>query len=244
MSIELNKKLLDAATKEQIDYDEITSLLEQGADLLGCCDEEFGDYVLEEIIMNDYDKMLWENIDKKEQVVNLIEFFISKGFKPSDIEKGTEDGSSVMWHFHFFASESGIQILKMFLDNGLKAEALEDYVDHFYTDTAMVDGYYEDAEMDECKEHYIKSLFYGLKMVMLSASYPHVLNESEYLRSCIEMDSTNKDNNYDLTKFRNYNNYEYELDTSTCDYLPYGLRNATVRIREKENSNIVWVLHI
>lgn len=244
MNIELNKKLLDASTKDVINYDEISFLLAQGADLLGCCDEELGDYVLEEILMNEYDMSNWDNIDKKCKIVDLIEFFMSKGFKPSDIEKGSEDGSSIMWHFYFVASESGIQILKMFLDNGLKAEALEDYIDHFFTDTEMINGYYEDDDGDGIKQHFDKALRYGLKMVMLSASYPHILNESEYLRSCIEMNDTNKDNSYDLTNFRDYNNYEYELDTSTCDLLPYGLRNATVRIKDKQDKSIVWMLHI
>ena len=244
MNIELNKKLLDASIKDEIDYNEISNLLEQGADPLGCCDEELGDYVLEEILMNYYEKINSNNIDNKERIVDLIDFFIAKGFKPSNIEKGTDDGPCIMWHFYFIASESGIQILKKFLDNGLKAEALEDYINHFYTDTAMVDGYYKENDSDEIKQHFDKALRYGLKMVMLSASYPHILNESEYLRSCIEMNDTNKDNSYDLTKFRDYNNYEYELDISTCDHLPYGLRNATVRIKEKQNKNIVWMLHI
>ena len=244
MNVELNKKLLDASIKDEIDYDEISSLLEQGADLLGCYDEELGDYVLEEILMNEYDMSNWDSIDKRGKIVDLIEFFISKGFKPSDIEKSSDDGPSIMWHFHFIASENGIQILKKFLDNGLKAEALEDYINHFYTTTAMVGGYYKENDSDEIKQHFDKLLSYGLKMVMLSASYPHILNESEYLRSCIEMNDTNKDNNYDLTKFRDYNNYKYELDTSTCDHLPYGLRNATVRIKDKQDKSIVWVLHI
>lgn len=37
----------------------------------------------------------------------------------------------------------------MFLDNGLKDEALEDYIGHFYTDTGVNDGFYEDGEINE-----------------------------------------------------------------------------------------------
>jgi hypothetical protein len=56
------------------------------------------------------------------------------------------------------------------------------------------------------------------------------------------MDSTNEGNNYDLTNFREYNNYEFDL--TTLNHIPYGMRNATVLVKEKCTGKQVWKMHI
>lgn len=79
---------------------------------------------------------------------------------------------------------------------------------------------------------------------MLCASYPNILNESEYLRSCIEIDSTNADNKYDLCRFRYYDNFQYHYDLSTLDLPEWGMRNATVEVTEKGSDDVIWKMHI
>lgn len=79
---------------------------------------------------------------------------------------------------------------------------------------------------------------------MLCASYPEIMNKSELIRKCIEMNSTNVCNSYDLCKFRNYDNYEYKIDLSTIDNISFGMRNATVEIIEKDSDKLVWKMHI
>ena len=63
------------------------------------------------------------------------------------------------------------------------------------------------------------------------------------LGSCV-LGCTNKDNKYDLTKFRQYNDYEYFFDLSTLDNTPYGMRNATVKVIEKKTKQEIWTMYI
>lgn len=77
---------------------------------------------------------------------------------------------------------------------------------------------------------------------MLCASYPEVLKKSSYIADCIEMNTTNVGNTYDLTKFRNFDRYDYTFDTSVLE--PGTLGGATVTIVEKANGQIVWKTHV
>ena len=229
---ELNKKLCEAAIAETVDFNKVEELLSLGADPLGLLTDYDDSCVLEELFCEASEYEVRKNL------YSLVELFIKRGMRPEAIPSNDNDDEHlILWSMSFCCSDEALRTLELLLDNNLNPRALEDFINHFYMDAEMVDG----AELDEMYTYHLTS---GLKMVMLSSSYPTVLAGSEYLRSCIEMDDTNKDRHYDLGKFRNYDGYEYIIDTSTCDNLPHGLRNATVSIVEKESNEIVWMLHI
>ena len=115
----------------------------------------------------------------------------------------------------------------------MKAPELDEFIDHFTMDAGYVSG-------DIDSDHYRDYLICGFRMIMLAASYKEALESSVYLRETIGLNSHNKDNNYDLSRFRNYDDYTYDIDKSTCTNLKFGLANATIIIKEKESGDEVW----
>ena len=75
---------------------------------------------------------------------------------------------------------------------------------------------------------WMESFSCGLKMLMLIASYPTILDESTYLQNCIELE---KNDAQMLPLFRNWNDFDYHIDLSTCTNIPNGLQNATLTIQ-------------
>ena len=47
-----------------------------------------------------------------------------------------------------------------------------------------------------------------------------------------------------LPLFRNWNDFDYHIDLSTCTNIPNGLQNATLTIRDPKSKKIVWTLSI
>ena len=47
-----------------------------------------------------------------------------------------------------------------------------------------------------------------------------------------------------LPLFRNWNDFDYHIDLSTCTNVPHGLQNATLTIRDPKSKKIVWTLSI
>ena len=72
---------------------------------------------------------------------------------------------------------------------------------------------------------------------MLVASYPHILNSDEELRKEIWYDYNC--NGYDITQFRNWNDYVFDVDTSHCEHGPE-VYKSVVTIIEKTSGSPVW----
>jgi hypothetical protein len=245
MSKELNEKLYIAITEKYINYDEIKRLLVEGADPLGPLMDEDETAIGELFCEAGWD---WHNDAASDdnlpedclcgRLPKILDVFIENGFDCSRFQTSDDgDKNLELWSLTFSISEGECKAMQIMIENGLPIPALEDFIGHFYMDSEMCDG----SDMTDEYEMY---LVWGFKTIMLCASYPHILNGSEYLRQCIERDSTNEGNNYDLTNFREYNNYEYEFDLSTLDNIPYGMRNATVLVKEKCTGKQVWKMHI
>ena len=47
-----------------------------------------------------------------------------------------------------------------------------------------------------------------------------------------------------LPLFRNWNDFDYHIDLSTCTNIANGLQNATLTIRAPKSKKIVWTLSI
>ena len=226
----LNERLCAAITQKQIDKEHIEQLINEGADPLGPLFDE-KDTAIGELFLVAGTEGISDNIPV------IVEMFIEKGLDCARFSKTDGDSHMELWSLVHSSSEGACEALKIMIENNLRVSALEDFICHFYEDCEYCDG----SEMDDEYEEYIT---WSLKTIMMCASYPKLLKESKYLRLCIEMNDTNKENDYDLTKFKNYNEYEYYFDLSTIDTAPYGLRNAGVEIRRKETGEVVWRLHI
>ncbi len=232
MNRELNEKLARAITDKETDYDLIKKLIMQGADPLGPIIIE-NETPISELFCS----AEWKEYDDG-RFPKIMQMFLENGFECTRFLPEDEDGNhSELWTLLFAVSEGACQMLKLMLDNGLSSEPVEDFVSHFFMDSEMCDG-------SSITLGYLSYVIWALKMVMLCASYPQVLDNSGYLRDCIECNTVNKDNTYSLENFRNNDDYDYEFDFSTMDNVPNGIRNTTVTIIEKKRGETVWTLRI
>ena len=133
------------------------------------------------------------------------------------------------------ANYSRNELINRMLEHGLDCDSAEVLVDHILLDMEMCDG----CEIED--DWWMESMVFGLKMVMLIASYPILLNQSTYIQSCIELE---KNDTQKLPLFRNWNDFDYHIDISTCTNIPHGLQNATLTIQDRKNGEIVWTLFI
>ena len=227
---ELNKALFEAVAA--CNYDEAERLLNLGADPLGFTDEtDPNEHLLGELFCR-----MQDNDDLANAFPKFLELFYAHGMDIAE-HKIQEDGSSgcPLWDLAFCQTEAGLNVLHTMLEHGLDCDSAEVLVDHILLDMEMCDG---------CKiedDWWMESTVFGLKMVMLIASYPILLNQSTYIQSCIELE---KNDTQKLPLFRNWNDFDYHIDISTCTNIPHGLRDATLTIRDPKSKKTVWTLSI
>lgn len=227
---ELNKALFEAVAA--CNYDEAERLLNFGADPLGFTDEtDPNEHLLGELFCR-----MQDNDDLANAFPMFLELFYAHGMDIAE-HKIQEDGSSgcPLWDLAFCQTEAGLNVLHTMLEHGLDCDSAEVLVDHILLDMEMCDG----CEIED--DWWMESMVFGLKMVMLIASYPILLNQSTYIQSCIELE---KNDTQKLPLFRNWNDFDYHIDISTCTNIPHGLQNATLTIQDRKNGEIVWTLFI
>ena len=227
-AFELNKALFEAVTA--CNYDEAERLLNLGADPLGFTDEtDPNEHLLGELFCR-----MQDNDDLANAFPKFLELFYAHGMDIAE-HKIQEDGSSgcPLWDLAFCQTEAGLNVLHTMLEHGLDCDSAEVLVDHILLDMEMCDG----CEIED--DWWMESTVFGLKMVMLIASYPILLNQSTYIQSCIELE---KNDTQKLPLFRN--DFDYHIDISTCTNIPHGLQNATLTIQDRKNGEIVWTLFI
>lgn len=228
---ELNKALLNAVTA--CDYEEAERLLVAGADPLGSTDETDADeHLLGELFCEMQDN---ENLEAA--FPKFLELFYAHGMDIASRNIPTDDGDNIhpLWMLAFCQTESGLKILHTMLEHGLDRDSAEVLADHILLDMEMCDG----CEIEDT--WWMESFSCGLKMLMLIASYPTILNESTYLQSCVALE---KNDAQMLLQFRNWNDFDYHIDLSTCTNIPHGLRDATLTIRNPKSKKTVWTLSI
>lgn len=207
--IELNKKLENECWKKPIDSKKIKELISQGADPLGTIDPKWPDNHL-------YGEMMLEN----DNLYEVTKVLLDNGMKIKH-SMFKNDGNDIdpLWHLAFCCNEDGIKTLKLLLDNNLDFDSVEEFIDHIYTDYLFLDI----PDTDD-KELNLVFFEYAMKMLMLCASYKYVFEKSEYLRNVIEV----KDNDYDVNKFRKYDNFCVKVEKDKFYFI------------EKENNIAVW----
>lgn len=228
---ELNRQLLEAAKAGNLAKTE--ALLRMGADPLGPSrEEDTREHILGELFCSAaQDSALVEKLPE------LVQLFYDYGMDIGTQDIPADDGNNInpLWDLAFCQNETGLKTLKVMLDNGLDVQSAEILVNHIFTDMELCDG----CEIED--SWFLDSVICGLKMIMLVASYPYVTERSEYIRSCVEPEKNHPER---LTNFRDWNEFDYQIDISTCDNAPYGLRNATVCIIDKKAHEHVWTLMV
>lgn len=228
---ELNKVLFEAVAA--CNYEEAERLLNLGADPLGSTEETDADeHLLGELFCEMQDNEALEAAFPK-----FLELFYAHGMDIASRGLPTDDGDNIhpLWMLAFCQTESGLNVLHTMLEHGLDRDSAEVLVDHILMDMEMCDG----CEIEDA--WWMERTICGLKMLMLTASYPNLLNQSTYIQSCIALE---KNDAQMLPQFRNWNNFDYHIDLSTCTNIPHGLRDATLTIRNPKSKKTVWTLSI
>lgn len=230
--VELNNQLYEECSKENLDVNAIEDLLKRGADPLGATSIS-GWGLLDHI----YGEIVDDSQDSNSINLPLItKIFLKHGMDIDNPRIPYDDENSLhpMWQFAFVMNENSVYALEMLLDNGLSADSAGQMWGHAAFD--LVDVECGDPCNDEFWNHECTWL---MKMMMLCASYDHVLNNDEYLKNFIDYSY----NDYDIHKFRKWNDFYYVFDTSNCKGKPE-LRNSIVKIFEVESNREVWRINV
>lgn len=221
--ISLNQRLRHACTNEIVDFALVESLLKQGADPLGGLAEsglDLMDHVYGEILCDGDSKNL----------PRITELFLQYGM---DIEKpripyDDDDSLHPMWQFAFVQDEYSAQALKMLLDNGLSADAAGEMYGHTMFDLLNIECGDPNGEWnDVCT--------WSLKLMMLCASYNHILENDPYIQRVIGYSY----NSFDTHLFQDWNRFTYTYDTSRCHPQPE-LYRSVVHVYDTVSQKEVW----
>lgn len=226
--LELNKMLFSAV--ESCNFEKTEQLLKQGADPIGFIGHS-DDTVLGELF---FEMGSNENLDAA--FPDFLQLFYKYGmniagkFPPFD---SPECYKSPLWILAFCTDEVGLRVLHTMLEKGLDCDSAEVLLAHVLSDMEM----FGDQGIDD---EGLQRIVYGLKMVMLVAAYPDVLEKSANIQEWIYLA---KNDARRLAYFRNWNEFDYDIDLSTCSGAG-GLMDATVIIQNKQTKEVVWKMLI
>lgn len=237
---ELNKQLLDVCLADTVDYARAEELLKQGAEPLGRIGHGERPENLYTAVV---DELYLGRDDVPEDLWKITELFLRYGM---DIAKPSvpydSDTLNPLWTFGSpsMTADSAcpdtsaahvLHALKLLLDHGLRAEDAQECRTNFKDMIRMV------CDLDD---PFDLRIFYDyLHKLMLIASYLHILDADEALQEEIWL----KQNDYNPTRFRNWQGFTFEVDTSRCKGDPCAPR-AVVTIIEKSSGKIVWTFGI
>lgn len=229
--IELNKKLWKACAGEYVDFAAAEELLKQGADPLGATAAHGWDvlnHVYGELVFGSQD-------DDSETLPQLTELFLRYGMNVDKPRVAYDGANSLnpLWDFAFVTNENAIFALKMLLDNGLSADSFGEFWGHAIGDFGLHDE--NPNGEDFCKYAYT----WAFKMLLLGASYTHVLENDRDLQVFLCCDL----NTYDLHNFRDWDRYTYRFDTSYCKGQPR-FDGCLVHVFDKQTDTEVWTIGV
>ncbi len=232
--VQLNNRLYSECAKKQLDVKAIEELLKLGADPLGATSTTgWGllDHIYGEIILDASDR----DSDSK-NLPSITELFLKHGMD-IDNPKVPYDGNNSlnpMWKLAFCINEDGVHTVKLFLDHGISTDSFAECWGHIVCDLINIEC------GDPVNDKFWNEICtYTLKIIMLGASYDYILEGDEDIRCFIQYN----ENSYDIHKFREWDNFYYEFDTSGCDNRPEFYKSV-VTIYEKETKKEVWKMRI
>jgi hypothetical protein len=220
----LTQQLLEACMADVIDFRLVEELLKQGAEPLGRVKGEYCDDNLYGAIA----EKLFQYDETTEDFFRITDLFLKYGM---DITKPSIPYDySYVFHpllcYIYRTNEWGIRTLQLFLDNGCSAKDAREFWQYAIGDYRYCP---HDLEIEELNDF--------VRKLMLVASYPHIFNSDEELRKEIWYDYNC--NGYDITQFRNWNDYVFDVDTSHCEHGPE-VYKSVVTIIEKTSGSPVW----
>lgn len=229
--IELNKKLYEECFNRDIDFAKIEDLLKQGADPLGPTDGH-GWGLLEHI----YGEIVSEaQFEGNAHLPRLTDLFLKYNMDVDHPRIPYDRGNSInpLWDLGLCLNEHSIETLKLFLDRGISVDSFGEF-----WSTAMGDLIDVECGDPVGNEFWNRVCVLSLKATMLAASYDYMLNGCEHLRKFIGYSY----NDYDVHKFRNWNDFTYEFDTSHCKrhHGSPALYQSVVTIYEAESKIAIW----
>lgn len=231
--IELNKKLYAECSKDKIDFATVEELLKQEADPLGGT-AEYGWFLLDHI----YGEIVCASqYNDSINLPQITELFLKYGMDIDNPRIPYDDvGNSTnpLWDFGFVTNENAIFALKMLLDEGISVESFGEFVEHTFDD--LINSDCGDPVNDEFWNH---TCVWTMKMIMLAASYDNILCNYKGLQIRIGYSY----NDYDIHRFKEWNNYYYEFDTSRCENYPE-LYKSVIRIYDVQTRKEVWKIGV
>ena len=225
---ELNAQLLDVRLAKEVDYARAEELLWQGAEPLGKIEYDgYPNNLYSEIV-----SQFFYRDEIPEDFYNITELFLRYGMnisKPSIPYDDGDDYPNPLWVFGFPSKENEyvLHTLKLLLDHGLNADHAHECWLHAIFDICLIYDFSIPSELEAFYDY--------LRKLMLIASYPHVLCADAELRKEIWLEQ----NHYDLTRFRNWRDFSFEVDSSRCGSTP-GASRSVVTIIEKSSGQKVW----
>ena len=222
-----NQALLAACLVETPDPARIEALLRAGANPLGVVEGTDGKDLLYNCVIEHF--VSPETPDAA--FVWITELFLRYGMDLSapELPYDSEKILHPMWLLAFGCSENTLRVLELLLDHSLDAEAVGICWGHVLFDYYNCWGRLEDAYCYEL-------LYFTIRELLLIASYPHVLYADADLQQTIWL----SENTYDARKFRHWNDFSFEIDTSHCNRGYPEVYRSLVTVREKNSGNAVW----
>ena len=219
----LNMELLAVCSADVIDYKRAEELLQKGAEPLGYIEEGgWPDNLYTSVVWN-----LYKGMDTKEDYYKITELFLRYGMdiaKPA-IPYDHDDVLSPIYNYIGVKNDCMLRTMRLLLDHGLTAEdagigwgqQIEDFVN--------VNGDFSDEVVQTEFPYYVR-------MLMLIASYPHVLENDE----CLQKEIWYKYNQgrVDLLRFREWDWYDYTVDGT------WEVWKSVTTITDKETNETVW----
>ena len=230
---QLNKKLYDVLTAEQIELSCAEALLKLGADpLKGWTEDDPCDCLIGELLCETQDnEMLGSRFPE------ILELFYRYGMDLSAKSKECDNDLNMnpLWNLAFNCSENGLKNLKSLLDHGVDVNSVEMMVEHILVDMELMSF----NAVKELEEWFYHHDIFSIKMIMLAASYKNIIDNSPYLKQNIGYDQ----NVFDLIKFRNWDNFDYHIECSESVERPT-YSNAVITISQKGSDNSVWTIKL
>ena len=227
---DLNLALMDAVCAEDIDLQLIEDLLQKGADPLAPCRNrnQWLTCVLTEFLCRQEEK---NDYEKAPEVIRL--FFDNGMPMPGDSMLTLDNKKEAPFYcLAQLPNEAGIRMLKVFLDHGCSPERAETVVKYVFEALA---GNVTSIEF-EGSERSQRDAAYQVKMIMMTAAHPSILQESQYLRELIQCDQNNMAG---IGRFLDWNS----IDCSIKHFLNFETgcnARAEVSLEEKNSGAHLW----
>lgn len=227
--VDLNNRIYAECMKDVLDTAAVEELLLLGADPLGAtATTGYGllEHIYAEIINNK--ALNANNFPNGTSLPQVTELFLKHGMKPEKPRIPYDDDNSLS-PMYFLSLSLGEDILKtcqMLLDNGLSADGANEIWAQEIDDLILL-GLGDPCQNQECP--------WAIKKLFLCASYDVILRNDENLRNFIGLSY----NTYDLRRFRNWNDFSIEFDTSHCERCP-AFYKSVITIRDTKTHAQVW----